>query len=48
MGVEADAVDVEEGYQRGACVVGEFSKELRSDWRSHDYEGVWLQCVRLQ
>jgi hypothetical protein len=37
VGVEANAVDVEEGYHCGGRVVGKFGKELGSNWRS-DYD----------
>jgi hypothetical protein len=48
VGIEADRVDVEEGYGCDARVVGEFGKELGSDRRSRDYQRVWAQGIGLK
>jgi hypothetical protein len=42
VGIEADAVDVEERYLRGGCMVGESGKNPRSNGRSHYDECVGL------
>jgi hypothetical protein len=45
--VETDRVDVEQRDKRGACVVGELSKDLGTNGCGRYNEGVGSQGVRF-